>query len=107
MKGHASHSIRYYFIANLLLQIFDGLLTYQVVSAGVPEANPLVRDTITALGLLWGLVYWKALACVLLFLIFTLRHRQRSLAFQAFALIGAVYGSAGFIALCAAFLELR
>ena len=41
------HSIGSLFKFNLLLQIFDGLFTYHVVSQqGLPEANPLVRNTI-------------------------------------------------------------
>lgn len=92
-------------VFNLLLQFFDGILTYQVVSAGVPEANPLVRDAITQFGLIGGLVYWKAIACLLLFSIFALRHRRYALALQALALTGAVYGCVAFILLCAALLE--
>ena len=45
------------FILNLFLQVFDGLLTYHVVSAGVPEANPLVDNAISAWGVGWGLFY--------------------------------------------------
>ena len=80
------------FILNLLLQVFDGLLTYHVVSAGVPEANPLVRSTMSEWGVVWGLVYWKALACLLLLCIFALRHRRRALTIKAFTLTAAVYG---------------
>ena len=38
--------LRFASIYNLLLQFFDGLLTYQVLSLGVPEANPLVNAAI-------------------------------------------------------------
>jgi hypothetical protein len=38
------------FKINLLLQIFDGLFTYHVLTLGVPELNPLVRDAISV----WG-----------------------------------------------------
>jgi len=44
--------------------LFDGILTYQVVSIGIPEANPLVRQAIIEWGAAWGLLYWKLLACV-------------------------------------------
>ena len=97
-------AVWYHLIFKLLLQVVDGVLTYQVVSAGEPEANPLVRDAITHFGLLWDLVYWKLLACILLFAMFTLRHRESALTLQAFVVTGAVYVCVGFIAPCAAFL---
>ncbi len=63
---------------NLLLQIFDGLFTYHVLSLGVPEANPLVSEAISSWGEVWGLVYWKVLACTLLGLIFALGISSRA-----------------------------
>jgi hypothetical protein len=80
------------FVCNLLLQVYDGALTYYLVTLGVPELNPLVDDAIQLWGAEWGLLYWKALACVSIVLIFALRHRRRSLAHGALALTGAVYG---------------
>jgi Domain of unknown function (DUF5658) len=71
--------LRFTFIYHLFLQFFDGLLTYQVLSLGVPEANPLVNAAISEWGVVWGLLYWKTLACVLLLLIFALRHRRKVL----------------------------
>jgi len=76
---------------NLLLQIFDGLFTYHVLTRGVPEANPFIRNAIYSWGEIWGLVYWKVLACVLLALIFTLRHLRHSLSFKALTLTSTVY----------------
>jgi hypothetical protein len=87
----------FHFLLNLLLQVFDGLLSYHALSEGVPEANPLVNSTIAAWGIFWGLLYWKTLACVLLALIFALRHQQRTLAIKALTLTAVVYGY-GFIA---------
>ena len=81
-----------YFLLNLLLQGFDGLLSYQALSAGVPEANPLVSRAISEWGVVWGLLYSKTFACLLLLLIFVFRNRRRSLAIKAFALTAAVYG---------------
>ena len=67
---------------------------YHVVSQqGLPEANPLVRNTIYEWGVVWGIVYWKLFACALLGLIFALRHRKYTLTFQALAVTSAVYGS--------------
>lgn len=76
---------------NIFLQIFDGVLTYHVLSDGVPEANPLVSSAIAQWGSLWGLLYWKIVACALLGFILALGYRRRSLAIKALALTAAVY----------------
>ena len=94
-----------HFIFNLLLQLFDGVLTYQVVSIGVPEANPLVRQAMIEWGAAWGLLYWKLLACVLLALIFALTYRRQGLTIKAFTVTGAVYGSVCFSGVCALLVE--
>jgi hypothetical protein len=94
-----------HFIFNLLLQLFDGILTYQVVSVGVPEANPLVRQAMIEWGAAWGLFYWKLLACVLLALIFALTYKRQALTIKAFTVTGAVYGPVCFISLCALFVH--
>ena len=95
----------YHFIFNLLLQVFDGVLTYEVLSLGAQEANPLVRNAITQWGTVWGLLYWKTLACGLLLLIFALRHRQRALTIKALTLTATVYGCLSFAGLCELFLH--
>lgn len=82
----------FHFLLNLLLQFFDGLLSYHALSEGVPEANPLVNSTIAAWGIFWGLLYWKTLACALLALIFVLRHQRPSLAIKALTFTAVVYG---------------
>ena len=93
-------SIGSLFKFNLLLQIFDGLFTYHVLTQqGLSEANPLVRNTIHEWGTVWGIVYWKLLACVLLGLIFALRHRKYGLSFKALTVTSAVYGSFFLVAL--------
>ena len=83
--------LRLSLIYNLFLQFFDGLLTCQVLSLGVPEANPLVNAAIAEWGVVWGLLYWKTLACVLLLLIFALRHRRKALTIRALTLTASVY----------------
>lgn len=97
-------SIGSYFYINILLQAFDGVLTYQVLSMGIPEANPLVNAAIERWGALWGLLYWKTLACVLLLLIYTLRHHRPKLAINAFTMTATVYAWFGFLSLCELFL---
>lgn len=91
MAAPVAPAVWSHFIFNILLQIFDGVLTYHVLSDGVPEANPLVRSAIARWGSLWGLLYWKMVACTMLGFVFALRHRRRSLAIKALALTAAVY----------------
>jgi hypothetical protein len=85
-------SISGQFKLNVLLQIFDGVFTYHVLTQGIPEANPLVSSTIAQWGAIWGLVFWKVLACALLAMIFALRHCRQALAMQALTLTSTVYG---------------
>lgn len=93
-------SIGSLFKFNLLLQVFDGLFTYHALTQdGVPEANPLVDNAIYHWGVVWGIVYWKLFACILLGLIFALRHRRYALTFKALTVTSAVYGSLFVIAL--------
>ncbi|MGH7766554.1 MAG: DUF5658 family protein [Candidatus Binatia bacterium] len=93
------------FVFNLLLQLFDGVLTYQVVSIGIPEGNPLVRQAMIEWGAAWGLLYWKLLACALLALIFALTSGRQGLTIKAFTVTGAFYGSVCFVSLCALLVE--
>ena len=85
---------------NLFLQAFDGILTYRVLSLGVPEANPLVNASIAQWGEFWGLLLWKTLACVLLLFIFRFRHQRQSLTIQAYRITGGVYSWFGVLSLC-------
>jgi uncharacterized protein DUF5658 len=92
-------SIPAHFTFNLLLQLFDGLFTYYVLSLGVPEANPLVRGAIASWGAVWGLVYCKLFACAMLALIVALRHAQRDLSLQALTITSTIYGGISVISL--------
>lgn len=69
-------TVRDLLIVNLTLQVFDGLFSYQLFSLGAAEANPLVAAAISSWGVVYGLAYKKILACILLLLIFALRHRH-------------------------------
>jgi len=55
------------------------------------KANPVVAAAIANWGLGWGLVYNKALACLLLLLIFALRHNRRLLATRGLTVTASVY----------------
>jgi Domain of unknown function (DUF5658) len=94
------------FVLNLFLQLFDGLLSYHVLSDGVPEANPFVSRAISEWGVVWGLFYSKTFACVLLLLIFALRNRRQSLTIKAFMVTAAVYGYVSIVSLSVLLLHL-
>ena len=98
-------SISSQFKFNLLLQIFDGLFTYHLLTQGVPEANPLVSTAIAEWGEVWGLVYSKLLACALLAMIFALSHLRQALAMQALTLTSTVYSCLFLISLYHLLLE--
>jgi uncharacterized membrane protein YqjE len=76
---------------NLFLQLTDGLLSYQALSLGAAEANPLVAAAILNWGMVWGLIYNKALACLLLLLIFAVSRSQRLLAMRGLSVTASVY----------------
>jgi Domain of unknown function (DUF5658) len=76
---------------NLFLQLTDGLVSYQAFALGAIEANPIVAAAIIKWGMIWGLLYNKALACVLLLLIFALRRNRRLLARRALTVTASVY----------------
>jgi hypothetical protein len=78
-------------ILNLTLQIFDGLFSYQVFSLGAEEANPIVAAAISNWGVIYGLLYKKTFACLLLLLIFALRHRHALLVKRGMVLTASAY----------------
>jgi hypothetical protein len=92
-------SIRDLLTFNLFLQLTDGLVSYQAFALGAAEANPVVAAAIVNWGMGWGLIYNKALACLLLLLIFTLSRSQRLLAMRGLAVTASVYMCAIFVCL--------
>ena len=83
-------------VVNLLLQLFDGLASYHIISAGVPEENPVVASAIANWGVSGGLLYSKALGCALVVLIFLLRHKVGVIATQGLTVLAYVYSCLGF-----------
>jgi hypothetical protein len=57
-------SVRDLLTFNLFLQFTDGLVSYQAFALGAAEANPVVAAAIVNWGMIWGLIYNKALACL-------------------------------------------
>ena len=82
-------------VVNLLLQIVDGLASYHIIAAGVPEENPVVATFITNWGVMGGLLYGKLLGCALVILIFLLRHRVGVVATQGLTILAYVYSCLG------------
>jgi hypothetical protein len=76
---------------NLFLQLTDGVISYQAFALGAIEANPVVATAILNWGMIWGLIYNKILACLLLLLIFALRRNRRLLARRALTVTASVY----------------
>jgi len=76
---------------NIFLQLADGVVSYQAFALGAIEANPVVAAAIVNWGMGWGLLYNKALACLLLLLIFTFRYNRRLLAMRGLSVTASVY----------------
>ncbi|HEY7166001.1 MAG TPA: DUF5658 family protein [Candidatus Binatia bacterium] len=93
------------FVLNIILQIFDGFLTYRFLHLGVPEANPLVQGAIAEWGNVWGLIGSKGFACALLALIFALRHKRAALTLKALTVTAAIYGLLSFAGFCELLLQ--
>src|SRR4029434_291026 len=87
-------SVRDLLTFHLFLQFTDGLVSYQAFALGAAEANPVVAAAIVNWGIGWALIYNKALACLLLLLIFVLRHNRRLLAIRGLSVTASVYGYA-------------
>jgi hypothetical protein len=97
MKGM---SLRDLLIFNLFLQFSDGIVSYQAFALGAAEANPIVAAAIVNWGMIGGLIYHKALACVLLLLIFAFRRSERFLAKRALAVTASIYVCTTIVSLC-------
>ena len=76
---------------NLFLQIFDGTASYFILSRGESELNPFVSAAIYAWGLEWALIYWKVLVCVLLVILYSLRHFRPILPLRGLTFVAIVY----------------
>lgn len=81
---------------NLLLQVFDGTASYFILSRGEAELNPFVNAAIEAWGLVWALVYWKALVCSLLVVLYSLKHYRPVLPLRCLTFVAMVYSALGF-----------
>ena len=72
-RGHRSSQMVYsLFLANVGLQLFDGLSTYHGLQLGWQEGNPLVHALMVHWGAGWALLGVKSAACALLLLLYCL-----------------------------------
>ena len=75
-------------VINLLLQGFDGFASYHIISAGVPEENPVVASFIANWGVMGGLLFSKSLGCALVVLVFMLGKRVHLVATRGLTKVG-------------------
>jgi hypothetical protein len=68
-KGSVELDLRRLFALNVLLQLVDGFITHQALQIGFFEGNPIVRESMSALGPGWALLLFKAKACAFLLLL--------------------------------------
>ena len=66
---------------------------------GAAEANPVVAAAILNWGMIWGLIYNKVLACLLLLLIFALSRKRRLLAKWGLSVTASLYVCATIVCL--------
>jgi hypothetical protein len=74
---------------NLVLQLFDGIATYQGLGIGWEEANPLLVAAFDVTGVGPGLLAFKLQACVLLLLVH--RFTPVPVGIKVLRLLAAVY----------------
>jgi hypothetical protein len=86
-------TLRELLAVNLFLQVFDGTASYYILSAGVSELNPFVGAAIEAWGLVWALLYWKSLVCVLLVILYVLERYRPTLGLRGLTFTAIVYFS--------------
>ena len=74
---------------NLVLQVFDGIATYQGLRIGWQEGNPLLVAVFTLLGVGPGLLLFKMQACALIVLVH--RYTPPPVAIKVLRGLAAVY----------------
>jgi len=84
------------FLLNIVLQLFDGLGTYQGVQLGWQESNPLVHALMGHWGVGWALLGAKSAACAFLLLLRCLGTHPLFIT-RALSLIAACYFALSFV----------
>jgi uncharacterized protein DUF5658 len=77
------------FVLNIALQLFDAVATYQGLRVGVREGNPILVAAFATLGVVPGLLLFKAKACGFLFLLN--RHHNSYVVAPTLSFLAGVY----------------
>jgi len=91
-------------LLNIVLQIFDGIATYNGVSLGLKEANPLLAAVFEALGVGTTLLLFKSGACALLLLLYW--RGTGVLVLWGYALLAGLYYACSLVPWLAAYVAL-
>jgi len=84
-----SHRVYELFVLNIALQLFDAVATYEGLSVGWREGNPILVSAFAYFGVLPALLMFKAKACGLLFLLN--RNPEHDLVAPALYVLASVY----------------
>ena len=69
VESSAEAHLQRLLVLNIVLQVFDGVATYQGLRLGFEEANPVLVAAFNHLGVAASLLLFKLIACALLFLL--------------------------------------
>lgn len=92
------------FLLNLVLQLFDGVATYQGLRFHWTEGNPLLLNSFPYLGVGMTLLLFKAKACG--FLVILRRLAGAPFVHESFVILATVYGFFSFLPWMARILSL-
>lgn len=95
MTAPGVDAIHKLFLLNICLQVFDGVATYQGVTTGVKEGNPLIAMAMANLGIGSALLLFKAKACGCLVLLRQMGDRPMVAA--ALGGVAIAYGALSFV----------
>jgi hypothetical protein len=95
MVAQGVDAVHKLFLLNICLQVFDGVATYQGVTTGAREGNPLIAMAMANLGIGSALLLFKAKACGCLVLL--RRIGDRPMVTVALGGVAAAYGILSFV----------
>lgn len=95
MTAQGVEAVHKLFLLNICLQLFDGVATYQGVTTGAKEGNPLIAMAMANLGIGSALLLFKAKACGCLLLL--RRMGDRPMVAAALGGVAVAYGFLSFV----------
>jgi hypothetical protein len=96
MVAQGVDAVHKLFLLNICLQVFDGVATYQGVTTGAKEGNPLIAMAMANLGIGSALLLFKAKACGCLVLLRRVGG-DRPMVAAALGGVAAAYGILSFV----------